>query len=158
MNYRPPGGGLYYERPVLFFNDGSPEMFFSRGFLMNNPEASSRRPPSVPTLTELQSHALDAVHFASCKLALTHKWTTGDLCFFNNRKLLHARQGFQNGKTQTEGIRHILRLWLADVEYAKAPPVILQPRWNKIFAPRENIKGEKKHDPEDLKWPLEPIV
>ncbi|KAJ3568384.1 hypothetical protein NPX13_g6438 [Xylaria arbuscula] len=149
---KPPTGGLYYTRSVVSPSpvlSHIPEAFFSRGFLIDNPESNSRRPTCVPNLTGMQAYALDAFNFAALRHALEIRWQSGDMCFFNNRRIVHGRNAFRNGQSEKQ-TRHILRLWLGDHQFSGEPPPNLVPRWKKIFEVRtESERGD------DL-WPLEP--
>ena len=50
--------------------------------------------PDVPTMSEEQAEALDAVHFIAQKHQLKIALQPGDIEIFNNLALFHARDGF----------------------------------------------------------------
>ncbi|OCL06212.1 Clavaminate synthase-like protein [Glonium stellatum] len=143
---RPPNNNVYHERPIMYMDGSGPEMIFSRGSLMDSPR--SKRPPGIKALTDIQAEALDAVHFAATDAGFKLNYETGDMIYFNNRKILHGRENFDDREDISEG-RHILRLWLQDYEMAGPPLKPLSAYWERIF----NTVDEAK---EELRWPLEP--
>ena len=75
-------------------------------------------------------------------------YKTGDILFFNNRKIIHGRDEFRdsNGKN-----RHMLRLWLKDETLAGLPPhPALQLQWGNVF--RAGLPDSS----EGSEWPMEP--
>ena len=137
-------------RPVMFLGpvSGAPEMLFSRGSLIRSGDDTSTNNAAMPCLTRAQSAALDAVHFTAGDAALSVEYVAGDVVFFNNRRMLHGRESFADGRG--EGVkRHILRLWLQDGERAGMPPPPLAAVWDRTFLEHD----ERKHDEG---WPLEP--
>jgi hypothetical protein len=148
---RPPDGkgvdgeGLYYRRPLMFMNNGFPEMIFSRGALIRSPRGI--RTAAIPNITLAQNVALDALHFAAVKHMIRIEYQRGDMLFFNNRRLLHGREEFED---EPGKIRHMLRLWLQDEELAgSAPHPTLFRQWRNIF-----YHGLPQNDAKQ--WPLEP--
>lgn len=116
-------------------------MIFSRGALIRSPRG--QRPLGIPKLTRIQCEALDAVHFAAADAAHRIQYQEGDLLLFNNRRILHGRDGFTDAAEK----RHMIRLWLKDEEMSGKPPdLALQKLWNNIF-----IRDEKNNDEG---WPM----
>lgn len=152
---RPPDGvGDFYRRPVMFLGDVSaaPEMVFSRGALIRSPQGF--RPSNIPLLTRRQGAALDALHFTAASLAYRVEYQKGDVLFFNNRRLLHGREAFQD---DASGKRHLLRLWLRDEELAGTPPPPLDKVWEDGFAAGDETCIEARNEAEDVaRWPLVP--
>jgi hypothetical protein len=150
---RPPDGvGAFYRRPLLFPNEttAAPEMIFSRGALISSPQGF--RPAGLPSLTLRQNVALDAVHFAASSKALRLEYQPGDVLFFNNRRVLHGREAFEDGGGAS-GNRHLLRLWLRDEDLAGTPPPPLNRLWEeRLVAPRS---GEEAGE---AAWPLAPHI
>jgi len=145
---RPPDkSGTFYKRPVMFMNNGEPEMIFSRGALIQSPRG--QRPLEIPKLTRIQTEALDAVQVAASKVAHRIQYQAGDMLLFNNRKILHGRDSFVDAQEGCKP-RHIVRLWLQDEELAGKPPSSLQKLWDNVFA------GEEKGEHEDKLWPQAP--
>jgi len=143
---RPPNNNVYHERPVMYMGSGEPEMIFSRGSLMDSPR--SKRPPGTTALSDIQAEALDAVHFAATDAVFKLNYETGDMICFNNRKILHGRESFDDGEDTSEG-RHILRLWLQDCKMAGPPPRSLDVYWEHTFSTGDEAE-------EEVQWPLEP--
>lgn len=149
--HRPPGGvGDFYRRPVMFFGgSGEPEMGFSRGSLVRS--SHGVRPKGIPNVTKRQAAALDALHFAAASTACTVRYQTGDIVFFNNRRILHGREAFRDGSNMK---RHMLRLWLQDEELSGAPPKDLNKIWEHAFGGKENMVIGR--DNESIRWPCIP--
>ncbi|KAK4163000.1 hypothetical protein QBC43DRAFT_290257 [Cladorrhinum sp. PSN259] len=164
------GNGL--RRAVMFLSpiSGAPEMLFSRGALITR---------SHRAISEKQNAALDAAHFAAETVACRVQYHAGDLLFFNNRRILHAREGFTDnamvpphvdiGRGVVEGgdgghddinetkKRHMLRLWLGDRELAGTPPgQMLQQVWRDAFDRNDDDHTSKPHVKKGGKWPAEP--
>lgn len=140
------GKGLYYRRPIMLMHNGAPEMVFSRGAIIRSPRGL--RPLAIPNVTMLQNDALDAVHFAAQESLHRIGYEAGDLLFFNNRKIIHGRDEFHDGKGKN---RHMLRLWLKDEGMAGLPPhPALQLQWRKVF------RAGLSESSEDAEWPMEP--
>jgi hypothetical protein len=133
----------------MFASDGQPEMVFSRaGLVYVN---GIQRSKALPPLNDAQSEALDCIQFTAEKFKLEIKWQKGDMLFFNNRKLLHARNRFVDGNS-AGGTRHFLRLWLRDEELAGLAPEELRRHWDYIFGPESCRAGQED------KWPLDPVL
>jgi len=151
---RPIGGGEFELRPILHLINGKPEMIFSRGGLLRS--NASQRESTLPLLNSSQSEALDTVHFTAQKYCLSISWEKGDVIFFNNRKILHGRDAFNDLEGGT-AVRHFLRLWLQDEEFAGLPPPYLQARWNHMFLKRVPDERDTTEAQGLEEWPLEPI-
>ena len=151
MIFRPPDNqDEYYQRQIMFFGkSGEPEMMFSRGALIRSPYGF--RPSGIPDLTRIQSVALDAVHFTAESTMCTIRYQKGDIVFFNNRRILHGREGFSNGSGAAQAKRHILRLWLRDEEMSGPPPRPLAKSWERALK-RAAIGKES----EGVRWPRIP--
>ncbi|KAI1422372.1 hypothetical protein F5Y12DRAFT_717482 [Xylaria sp. FL1777] len=140
--------GEYCRRQIMFFGkSGEPEMMFSRGALIRSPYGS--RPPGISDLTRVQSMALDALHFTATSTMCTLRYQKGDMIFFNNRCILHGREGFSNGLGTTHAKRHILRLWLRNEEMSGPPPAPLIESWEHALK-RAGIGGENVIDKPDV--------
>jgi hypothetical protein len=124
-------------------------MVFSRGALIRSPRG--QRPLDIPKLTRIQCEALDAVHFAAAEAAHKIQYREGDLLLFNNRRILHGRDGFTDAGGA--GQRHMVRLWLKDEEMAGRPSdLALQKLWDNIFA----SDGENERQHQERHWPSVP--
>ncbi len=102
----------------------------------------------MPKLTEEQCRALDAVHFAATENLHIEPWLTGDLVFFNNRRVLHGREAFIDPPEGKGGERHILRMYLGDEELGGPPPEHIKVLYDWVY------KKDWRSEEED--WPLEP--
>jgi hypothetical protein len=135
----------YTVRPILYsFRDENVLLSFSRRPLVGN--ASSPRSPHIPDLSAPHVEAINAVQFAAERHALSMKLKAGDLLFWNNLALLHARSGFTDSPGKR---RHLLRLWLRNDETEKYGPIPaeLKASWDDAF----------NHAGRPQLWPLEPI-
>ncbi|PUU83499.1 hypothetical protein B9Z19DRAFT_1141624 [Tuber borchii] len=140
-------GEPYYKRPLLFNQDGKMVFAFSRRILTGS--KVSPRTKGIPDMTDAQADALDAVHFTADKHALTlDDGQLGDILFWNNMSIVHARQGFIDGGPMNQK-RHLLRLWLRNEELAWKTPEVLQSAWNVAYG---------SDDVSEEKWPIEPIL
>jgi len=133
----------YNVRPLLHREDEKVIFSFSRRPLLGS--ITSPRTETIPVLTETQVEALNMVQLLAERHALTLDLVPGDLVFWNNLGLLHARNGFTDS---SERKRHLIRLWLHNEEQGwSIPPAIRQP-WEDAF---ENSSQRQL-------WPLEPIT
>ncbi|RPA98688.1 Clavaminate synthase-like protein [Choiromyces venosus 120613-1] len=140
-------GEPYYKRPLLFNQDGKMVFAFSRRILTGS--KVSPRTKGIPDMTDAQADALDAVHFTADKHALTlDDGQLGDILFWNNMSIVHARQGFVDGGPINQK-RHLLRLWLRNEELAWKTPEVLQSAWRVAYG---------SDDVSEEKWPIEPIM
>ena len=118
---------------------------FSRRILTGS--KVSPRSPGIPAMTHAQADALDAVHFSAEKHCIVLDSKRGDMMFWNNTALVHARQGFADGGPENQR-RHLLRLWLRDEALAWATPEPLKAAWDTAYGGTD-ISEEN--------WPLDPI-
>ncbi|KAE8140795.1 hypothetical protein BDV38DRAFT_239411 [Aspergillus pseudotamarii] len=124
--------GVLVPRPLLFHqkpSETTPERLlinFSRRWLTGFGDLKRTRLLSVR-----QAEALDALHFLAERFHLSMKLQKGDMQFFNNWSILHARRGYKDGPQQK---RHFLRLWLKDPENAWPTPEQLQWKWDDIYS------------------------
>ncbi|KAM0798785.1 hypothetical protein BDR22DRAFT_777651, partial [Usnea florida] len=108
-------------RPIAFPNHfpGRVLLNFSRARITGTPSAP--RPSSLPPLTPTQRLALDTLHALAAKHAMEIQLQPGDMVFFNNLTMMHARDAFVDN--EAEGLkRHLLRLILRDEEMAYEVP------------------------------------
>lgn len=139
-------GEPYYQRPLLFNQAGKMVLAFSRRILTGS--KVSPRSKNIPAMTDAQADALDAVHFTAEKHSLTLENKRGDILFWNNMSIVHAREGFTDGSSRDQK-RHLLRLWLRNEEHAWETPDCLKSAWNVAYGD-DDISTEK--------WPIEPII
>jgi len=98
------------------------------------------RPKGVPPLKHEQHVALDAIHFTAEKFSLDIDLQPGDLEYFNNLQVFHARTESEDSQENT---RHLLRVWLRNEEHA----LNHGPDWD--------IRWKNLVEPFDEKFPLE---
>ena len=72
---------------------------------------SAPRPKSLPGLSRTQKQALDTLHILAKQRAVKIQLQPGDMIFFNNLSMLHARDAFVDSNAR-EKKRHLLRLIL----------------------------------------------
>lgn len=140
----------YTKRPLLYHQEATsatPERIviqyarrYFTGFL------AQPRSQGIPPITEAQAEALDALHFTAEKHSASLDFQKGDVQYINNLSVFHSRNGFtdESGKE-----RHLLRLWLRDLEYAWETPEPLHGRWNSVYG---NLSVEEQT------FPLEPQI
>ena len=141
-------------RPLLHMVPAGPSaqrvlLSYSRRPLTGSPV--SPRTPSIPPLTAEQSDALDTLHFTAAAHSLSIQLQAGDMQFWNNFALLHAREGFVDG-SEPATRRHLLRLRLRDDDRAAEwgfVPDALRATWDDAFGPAPPGVAEQ--------WPVEPV-
>lgn len=133
----------YQNRPLLFNQSGKIIINFSRYFLTGRPYTP--RTKGIPSISEAQSEALDALHFTARKLRVETSIQTGDMRFINNLALLHSREPYEDDDSNT---RHLVRMWLRNDELGWEIPPPLKGKWDQIF-----------HGDPDLeeKWAVVPL-
>lgn len=90
---------------------------------------------------EYERHiALDALHFTAERFFFDLDLQPGDLEFFNNLQVFHARTYSEDSE---QNVRHLLRIWIRNEEQALKLPYVLKKRWVGLL----QNKG--------LEWPLE---
>lgn len=106
--------GAYDERPLLFtLSSGDLAVQASRSRLFGT--ACRPRPSSLPPLSLTQIEAIDALHAAGQAVARRIPARSGDILFFNNLRMMHARDSFVDGVFEENNTtRYLLRLILHD--------------------------------------------
>ncbi|KAL9064938.1 MAG: hypothetical protein Q9161_008570 [Pseudevernia consocians] len=131
-------------RPIAFPNHfpGRVLINCSRARITGTPSAP--RPASLPALTSVQRRALDALHYIAMKNATGIQLESGDMVFFNNLTMMHARDSFVDN--EAAGLkRHLLRLILRDDEAAYELPAQLKDTWKDLY----------EHEVEEEDFPVE---
>ncbi|KAH7152140.1 hypothetical protein B0J13DRAFT_605200 [Dactylonectria estremocensis] len=125
---RNPG---YFTRPLLFHHGSKIIASFSQRLLLGHKPFDSRT-PGIPGLTEAQAEALDALHFTARKHEIKPRMMPGDLRFINNMAIVHRREAFENGTTNS---RHLVLLWHhKELMCWKLPlPLPLRIAWARVF-------------------------
>ena len=106
---------------------------------------SAPRPISLPALSKIQKQALDALHFLAERRAVKIQLQPGDMIFFNNLSMLHARDAFVDSNARGNK-RHLLRLILKNSrdEAHELPPQLAE-TWKQLY----------EHDAEEEILPIE---
>lgn len=133
----------YYNRALLYLTGGKPILNFSRRVLTGHP--LHPRSKGIPSLTEAQAEALDAVHYAADAHQLKVTMEQGDIRFINNMGILHGREAFSDGGTDLSK-RHLLRLWLHNKDKVWTLPPALEIAWARVFDDDERL----------TRWHIEP--
>lgn len=127
--------GGYDERPLLFtLPSGQLALQASRSRLYGTP--TRPRPTWLAPLSAQQIEAVDALHVAGHEVARRFEFRSGDIIFFNNLRMMHARDSFVDGDEEENTTkRYLLRLILKDGrndEKWELPPE-MRPTWKEIY-------------------------
>ncbi|KAF2102644.1 Clavaminate synthase-like protein [Rhizodiscina lignyota] len=131
----PQADGDYDARPLLFtLPSGQMAIQASRSRLFGT--IARPRPPSLPPLSAQQVEALNALHAAGQEVARCFEFRSGDMIFFNNLRMMHARDGFVDGnELENTTKRYLLRLILRDERNRInwEPPKEMRPTWKTLY-------------------------
>ncbi|KAI6088146.1 hypothetical protein F4821DRAFT_269105 [Hypoxylon rubiginosum] len=127
----------FYERALLYFEDGRLLTNFSKQSLVGQKPISPRT-PGIPGLSEAQAEALDALHAVGRRYEFRQSMEKGDIRFFNNLALMHRRDTYTDSP---ENYRHLLRLWLHSESVCWKLPADLQLAWDRTF--KDNDRKER---------------
>ena len=123
----------YDERPLLFTTPSNGMVIqASRSRLCNG---FRPRPSNIAPLSEQQVQAIDALHAAGQANAQRFEFRSGDILFFNNMRMMHARDGFVDGcEEENTTARYLLRLILKDERNGRweVPPE-MAPTWKELY-------------------------
>ncbi|KAF2279313.1 Clavaminate synthase-like protein [Westerdykella ornata] len=136
ININAKAEGAYDERPLLFtLSSGQLAVQASRSRLFGT--QCRHRPSSLPPLSNAQVEAIDALHAAGQAVSQRIPSRSGDMIFFNNLRMMHARDAFVDGDAEeNETSRYLLRLILHDERPDarwEIPPA-LKPTWDELYA------------------------
>ncbi|CAF9928420.1 MAG: hypothetical protein ALECFALPRED_004054 [Alectoria fallacina] len=140
----PSPSGTFDTRPIAFPNHfpGRVLINCSRARITGTPSAP--RPASLPALTSIQRRALDALHYTATKHATKIQLEPGDMVFFNNLSMMHARDAFVDN--EAAGLkRHLLRLIIRNDEAAYELPEQLRDTWRDLY----------EHEVEEEEFPVQ---
>ena len=132
----------YHTKPLIHHENGKVVFSFSRRLLLGS--ATSPRSKDIPSLSDKQVEALNWIQLLAEQQALVVDLEAGDMLFWNNLGLLHARNEFTDSPSQR---RHFMRIWLHNDELGWAIPQAIHAPWSDAF---EQENGHQS-------WPLEPI-
>ncbi|KAJ5993291.1 hypothetical protein N7451_009015 [Penicillium sp. IBT 35674x] len=88
------------------------------------------RSKNIPSITEAQAEALDALHFLGKKYQLRLDFQKGDIQYVNNFSIVHSRESFRDTPEQKH---HLLRLWLRDPKNAWEIPGPFKGRLGSVY-------------------------
>ena len=91
------------------------------------------RPPHLPSVSQEQLEALDAVENTARKVQLEISTEPGDVHFINNLFIFHRREGFINDERSAER-RHLVRMRLRDDDFRFDLPRCLETEWSYAFS------------------------
>lgn len=113
--------------PLLQYHGG--HLMFSSDPARIGPREGNRAPP----LTLEQEMALAVLQNVAAKHQVKLDHCAGDLIYFNNWSLLHAREAYQDGEASS---RHLIRLWLRNAALAWPVPDSMNLPWDCAFGMR----------------------
>lgn len=111
-----PGEEPWLKQPMFSFCEG---YFSAIGAGISIDRAQGL--PGVPMLTPLQKEAIDLYRELVHECAADIPFDVGDVQFLNNYVTLHTRRAFEDWPEPSRK-RHLLRLWLSDLEGRPIPP------------------------------------
>jgi CTP:phosphocholine cytidylyltransferase-like protein len=92
----------YVMRPVLYHEpatDSTPDRVIIHCIRRDFTGALAvPRSKEIPSITEAQAEALDAIHFLAEKYQLRLDFQKGDIQYVNNFSILHARESFKDSE------------------------------------------------------------
>jgi hypothetical protein len=98
-------------------------------------DAFRPRPSFLPPLTSQQIEALDALHVIGQEVAHRFAFRSGEMVFFNNLRMMHARDAFVDGcEAQNTTKRYVMRLILRDGRNPgwEVPPE-MEETWRELY-------------------------
>jgi hypothetical protein len=110
-----PGESPWFKQPIFSFTEG----YFSAIGAGSTIEKALRL-PGVPPLTTAQKEAIDVYRDIVSEFAAEMEFEPGDIQFLNNYVTLHSRRHYEDWPEQDRR-RHLLRLWLRDVDGRPIP-------------------------------------
>jgi hypothetical protein len=125
----------YDARPLLYkLSSGEFAISASRARLTGTP--TRPRPEHMAPLSNLQLESLDALHAVGKQVAERFNFRSGDVIFYDNRRMMHARDAYVDGDEENNQTkRYLLRLILKDERNAsqwELPPQ-LKDVWSELY-------------------------
>jgi hypothetical protein len=117
-----PGEQPFYKQPIFTFADG---YFSAVGAGVAIDKATKL--PGVPPLSTVQAEAIQLYRDIVADLAVDIPFKPGDIQLLSNYVTLHSRRGFQDWPERNRR-RHLLRLWIKDVNGRPVPKQIREGR------------------------------
>ncbi|KAH6889704.1 hypothetical protein B0T10DRAFT_404277 [Thelonectria olida] len=125
----------HYLASVFSFHDGKLLASLDPHRLGPHPSMAGS---TIPSLTDSQRHALQAVSESAARSELQLNLKKGDILFFNNLALLHRRDAYLDGENSS---RHMVRLWLRSQRLGWAIPDSLLPPWQAAYGENKEVKA-----------------
>ena len=123
----------YESRPIAYIQENSSRVIMSCNRARITGTPSAPRPKSLPALSKTQKQALDTLHILAKRRAVKIQLQPGDMIFFNNLSMLHARDAFVDDSARGNK-RHLLRLILKKNEdEAHELPSQLVETWKQLY-------------------------
>lgn len=125
----------YDTRPLLYtLSSGEFAISASRARLTGTP--TRPRPNTLAPLSDLQRESLDALHAVGKQVAHRFDFRSGDVIFYDNRRMMHARDEYVDGEEENNQTkRYLLRLILKDernLSQWELPPK-LEEVWSELY-------------------------
>lgn len=115
-------------RPVIFSEGTRLLINFGRAALMGS--AANPRNPCLPSISQQQREALDAIEAIARATEVHFATVPGDIHMINNMSVLHRRDGFVNDPDHE---RHLVRMRLYDSVMGSTIPEAMEREWAKAF-------------------------
>lgn len=104
----------YELRPIMFYfpetEERSERLIFQYARRIITGYQQLPRSTNIPPITEAQAEAIDALHYAAEKFAVTMEFKKGDIQYVNNLTLFHARTEFKDTPEQTYVVKSEVKL------------------------------------------------
>lgn len=132
-----------FQRPLLMEHEGHLICNYRIRPFLGSPDYP--RNPDLEPLSDRQRDALQVVGELAREVALSFVFKTGDVQYFNNLSILHAREAFSQAPGD-DARRHLLRIVLRDDENG----------WNIPEPLGSALDGMYEHMPEEERFPWSP--
>lgn len=102
----------------------------------------SKRNPDLPSPTQAQMEALDAVQSIAMANAFTVPTVRGDFLFVNDMAMIHARNAFEEGEGRMK--RHLIKMFFRDPARSWPLPDPVESLMKKIYGPNQDDGSRKE--------------
>ena len=121
------GEAMTYALPVFGMEDGKLTSHYSRTYI-----EAAQEMPEVPPLSAETWAAIDMLQSVSDEISYEFTQAPGDMTFFNNHAVYHARAAFEDAPG-TSSERLLMRLWLS-MPNSRALPADHAVLWGNVAA------------------------
>ncbi|KAI4598072.1 hypothetical protein KJ359_003881 [Pestalotiopsis sp. 9143b] len=101
-----------------------------------------QRNPNLPSPTQDQLEAADAIQFIAMKNSITLPVVKGDMLFVNDMALFHAREAFDDGGLPLK--RHLIKMYFRDPSQGWDIPPSLEKEWKTTYMPNQSDGSRKE--------------